>query len=66
MRALFYVTGAGILYGFVATLAKAVLIRIQFGQFDWLTAVCVIALIAAGAAGATSCRPPTDPVRPTW
>ena len=52
MRALFYVTGAGILYGFVATLAKAVLIRIQFGQFDWLTAVCVIALIAAGAAGA--------------
>lgn len=52
MRALFYVTGAGILYGFVATLAKAVLVRIQSGQFDWLTAVCVIALIAAGAAGA--------------
>ena len=52
MRALFYVTGAGILYGFVATLAKAVISRIQFGQFDWLTAVCVIALIAAGAAGA--------------
>jgi drug/metabolite transporter (DMT)-like permease len=52
MRALFYVSGAGILYGFVATLAKAVLVRIQSGQFDWLTAVCVIALIAAGAAGA--------------
>ena len=52
MRALFYVTGAGILYGFVATLAKAVISRIQSGQFDWLTAVCVIALIAAGAAGA--------------
>ncbi|MFB7842338.1 DMT family transporter [Microbacterium sp. NPDC056052] len=52
MRALFYVTGAGILYGFVATLAKAVISRIQAGQFDWLTAVCVIALIAAGAAGA--------------
>jgi hypothetical protein len=52
MRALFYVTGAGILYGFVATLAKAVINRIQAGQFDWLTAVCVIALIAAGAAGA--------------
>lgn len=52
MRALFYVTGAGILYGFVATLAKAVISRIQYGQFDWLTAVCVIALIAAAAAGA--------------
>ena len=52
MRALFYVTGAGILYGFVATLAKVVITRIQYGQFDWLTVVCVIALLAAGAAGA--------------
>lgn len=52
MRALFYVTGAGILYGFVATLAKVVITRIQYGQFDWLTLVCVIALVAAAAAGA--------------
>ncbi|WP_375142133.1 DMT family transporter [Microbacterium sp.] len=52
MRALFYVTAAGILYGFVATLAKAAIKRIQDGQFDWLTLVCVIALIAAAAAGA--------------
>jgi hypothetical protein len=52
MRALFYVTGAGILYGFVATLAKVVITRIQYGQFDWLTLACVIALLAAGAAGA--------------
>ena len=52
MRALFYVTGAGILYGFVATLAKAVIKRIQAGDFEWLTVVCVIALIAAGAVGA--------------
>ncbi|WP_295011440.1 DMT family transporter [uncultured Microbacterium sp.] len=52
MRALFYVTGAGILYGFVATLAKVIISRIQFGQFDWLTVVCVIALIAAASAGA--------------
>jgi len=52
MRALFYVTGAGILYGFVATLAKAVISRIQAGNFEWLTVVCVIALIAASAVGA--------------
>ncbi|WP_256971521.1 multidrug DMT transporter permease [Microbacterium esteraromaticum] len=52
MRALFYVTGAGILYGFVATLAKAVISRIQASNFDWLTVVCVIALIAAAVVGA--------------
>ena len=52
MRALFYVIGAGILYGFVATLAKAVISRIQAGEFDWITLVCVIALIAAAAVGA--------------
>src|SRR5690606_13308210 len=52
MRALFYVVGAGILYGFVATLAKAVITRVQSGQFDWITAICVVALIAAGAVGA--------------
>lgn len=52
MRALFYVIGAGILYGFVATLAKAIIKRIQVGDFDWLTVVCVIALLAAGGVGA--------------
>ncbi|WP_193599144.1 DMT family transporter [Microbacterium sp. YJN-G] len=52
MRALFYVSGAGILYGFVATLAKAVISRIQAGDFEWLTVVCLIALIAAAAVGA--------------
>lgn len=52
MRALFYVIGAGVLYGFVATLAKAVISRIGAGDFDWITLVCVIALIAAGAVGA--------------
>lgn len=52
MRALFYVMGAGILYGFVATLAKAVISRIQAGNFEWLTVVCVIALIAAAVVGA--------------
>ncbi|MGM7665606.1 DMT family transporter [Microbacterium sp. A93] len=52
MRALFYVVGAGILYGFVATLAKAVIKRVQAGEFDWVTLVCVIALVAASAVGA--------------
>lgn len=52
MRALFYVIGAGILYGFVATLAKVVIKRIEAGQFEWITAICVVALIAAGAVGA--------------
>ncbi|MDR2999255.1 MAG: multidrug DMT transporter permease [Microbacterium sp.] len=51
MRALFYVTGAGILYGFVATLAKAVISRIQAQEFDWVTLICVIALIAAAVVG---------------
>lgn len=51
MRALFYVIGAGILYGFVATLAKVVIKRIEAGDFEWITAVCVIALIAAAAVG---------------
>lgn len=52
MRALFYVIGAGVLYGFVATLAKVIIKRLQAGTFDWLTLVCLIALIAAAAAGA--------------
>lgn len=52
MRAMFYVTGAGVLYGFVATLAKAVISRIQAQNFDWLTVACLIALIAAAAVGA--------------
>jgi drug/metabolite transporter (DMT)-like permease len=52
MRALVYVIGAGILYGFVATLAKVVIARLQQHEFDLLTGVCVVALIAAVALGA--------------
>lgn len=52
MRALFYIIGAGILYGFVATLAKVVIKRIEAGQFEWITAICVLALLAAAAVGA--------------
>lgn len=52
MRALFYITAAGIIYGFVATLAKVVISRIQSGDVEWLTLLCVIALLAAVAVGA--------------
>ncbi|MCT9820035.1 DMT family transporter [Microbacterium sp. W1N] len=50
--ALFYIVAAGVIYGFVATLAKIVITRIQYGDFDWLTIICVIALVAGTAAGA--------------
>ncbi|MBM7504676.1 DMT family transporter [Agromyces aurantiacus] len=52
IRALYYVIMAGVLYGFVATLAKVVLGRLRQGEFEWLTFTCVIALLAATALGA--------------
>lgn len=52
MTALYYVLGAGVLYGFVATLAKVVLGRLQQGEFEWLTWTCVVALLSATALGA--------------
>lgn len=52
MSILFYIIAAGVLYGFVATLAKVVLGRLQQGQFEWLTALCVVALLAATGLGA--------------
>ncbi len=52
VRALFYVLAAGVIYGFVATLAKTVIKRLQSGDFDWLTLICLIALIAGTALGA--------------
>jgi drug/metabolite transporter (DMT)-like permease len=52
MRALWYVVGAGVLYGFVATLAKSVIARIEQQEFDWLTAVCAVALVLAVSLGA--------------
>ncbi len=51
-QALFYVVSAGIVYGFVATLAKIVLKRLQSGDLDWLTWVCVAALITGTVLGA--------------
>lgn len=50
--AIFYILSAGLLYGFVATLAKVVINRLLNGTFEWLTVFCVVALIAAAALGA--------------
>lgn len=52
MGALFYILGAGIIYGFVATLAKVVIKRVQAGDFEWLTLTCLLALLLGTAAGA--------------
>lgn len=49
--ALIYIVGAGVLYGFVATFAKAVIGRFQQGEFEWLTWACVVALLVGGLLG---------------
>jgi drug/metabolite transporter (DMT)-like permease len=51
-KAIAYILGAGVLYGFVATLAKVVIVRIRTGDFEFLTVVCVVALVTAAALGA--------------
>jgi drug/metabolite transporter (DMT)-like permease len=51
MTPIAYVVGAGILYGFVATMAKTVINRLVLSQFDWLTVLCVVGLGAAGLGG---------------
>jgi drug/metabolite transporter (DMT)-like permease len=52
MGALFYITAAGVIYGFVATLAKVVIERIKDNNFDWLTFACLAALIIGAIIGA--------------
>ncbi|WP_342365676.1 DMT family transporter [Plantibacter sp. CFBP 8775] len=49
--AIFYIVGTGVLYGFVATLAKVIIGRLQQGEFDWLTILCGLGLVAASALG---------------
>lgn len=51
-QAIFYILGAGVLYGFVATLAKVVINRSLYGNFEWLTLICVAGLLLASALGA--------------
>ena len=50
--AMFYIVGAGILYGFVATLAKVVINRVVNGNAEVLTMIALIALLASAALGA--------------
>lgn len=50
-NALTYIVGTGVLYGFVATLAKVVIARIEQAHFEWLTVFCAIALGVAMALG---------------
>jgi hypothetical protein len=51
VNAITYIIGAGVLYGFVATLAKVVIQRVYQGDFEWLTVLCVVALVIAVALG---------------
>ena len=50
-KAIVFILGAGVLYGFVATLAKVVIDRAKTGDFEWLTVTCIVALLAAAALG---------------
>ena len=52
LGALFYISAAGIMYGFVATLAKVIIERIKAGDFEWLTLTCLAALILGAIIGA--------------
>jgi drug/metabolite transporter (DMT)-like permease len=59
LRTIGFVFGAGILFGFVATLAKVVIDRVHtliasgegFTSADWLTAACLLGMAAAGGLG---------------
>ena len=51
LGAIFYIVGAGILYGFVATSAKVVINRVRSGNIDLLSVLAVIALLAAMGLG---------------
>ncbi len=50
--AIFYIISAGVLYGFVATLAKVVINRVITGNFEGLTVFAIVALLAAMGLGA--------------
>ena len=52
MGALFYISAAGVMYGFVATLAKVIIERIKTGDFEWLTLTCLAALVLGAVIGA--------------
>ena len=51
LSALFYITAGGMLYGFVATFAKIIILRVQSGNFGWVSITCAVALVAAAVVG---------------
>lgn len=51
VSALHYIFGAGVLYGFVASLAKVVIVRITQADYDLLTLLAVGSLVGATALG---------------
>ncbi len=50
-KALTYILGAGVLYGFVATLAKVVIQRLYQMDYDLLTGLALVSMIGAVALG---------------
>lgn len=51
LGSLFYIIGAGILYGFVATSAKVVINRVISGDVDLLSLLAIVALLGAMGLG---------------
>ena len=51
MKALSFIVGAGLLYGFVATMTKVIIQRAYQLQFEWLTVLCLVGLVAAVTLG---------------
>ena len=47
LTAMFYIAAGGILYGFVASIAKVVINRVMTGNFGWVTVVGALALLLA-------------------
>lgn len=45
IKAIGYIVGAGIIYGFVVTLAKVVIARLVRWDLSWLTLVCAVLLV---------------------
>ncbi|HET6270912.1 MAG TPA: multidrug DMT transporter permease [Arthrobacter sp.] len=49
--AVVFTAGAGILFGFVAALAKTVIARLFQGDFEWLSLTCLTGLVLAALSG---------------
>lgn len=49
--AIVFTSGAGILFGFVAALAKTVIARLFEGDFEWLSLACLAGLVIAALSG---------------